>query len=182
MLNDQNLVFSDGQTITATAASTNTYDIEEGLMKTTTFTPSPNQIIGNATYFGEDLGLGRGKGTPTVSVFSGSGTPITATSLAIALQGAPDNATAHASGLVSDLVFTVYITTAAIPLASVLASIRLAEFALPRRMPPGVAIPRFLSLLYTVAGSNFSGLTLKSFINLGDTSAQNTLGQYASNY
>lgn len=182
MLNDQNLVFSDGQAITATAASTGTYDIEEGLMKTTTFTKVPNAIIGNATYFGEDLGLGRGKGSPTVSVFSGSGTPITATSLQIGIQGAPMNPTALASGNVSDLTFTVYVETPAILLASILASSRLAEIALPRRSPPGVAMPRFLSLLYTVGGSNFSGLTVSAFMNLGDTSAQTTMGQYASNF
>ena len=182
MLTDQNLVFSDGQAITATAASTNTYDIELGTMITTALTAVPAAIIGNATYFGEDLGLGRGVGTPTAVVFTGSGTPITATSLQIAFQGAPLNATAAGNGLVSSLVFTVYIETDAIPLASILASIRLAEFDLPRRSPPGVAMPRFLNFNYTVGGSNFAGLTLKTYIALGDTSAQNTLGQYASNY
>ena len=60
MLNDNQMVLSDAQAITATANSTNTYDIEEGKTVTTTFTKSPNAIIGNATYFGEDLGLGHG--------------------------------------------------------------------------------------------------------------------------
>ena len=181
MLNDQNLVLSSAQAITATAASTNTYDIEIGNTVTTTFTPSPAQIIGNATYFGEDLGLGRGVGTPTIQVFSGSGTPAVATSLQIALQGAPMNGTAFASGNVSDLVFVAYIETGAIPLASILASSRLAEFDLPRRQV-GAALPRFYNLEYTVGGSNFTGLTVTAFINLGDTSAQASLGQYASNY
>lgn len=181
MLNDQNMVLSSAQAITATAASTNTYDIEIGNTVTTTFTPSPNAIIGNATYFGEDLGLGRGVGQPMIEVFSGSGTPAVATSLQIAAQGAPMNNTAFASGLVSDLVFVPYIETRGIPLASILASIRLASFALPRR-EAGAALPRFLNINYIVVGSNFTGLTVNAYINLGDTSAQNTLGQYPSNY
>ena len=180
-LQDQNLVFSSAQAITATAASTNTYDILEGLMKTTTYTPTPNDIIGNATYFGEDLGLGRGKGTPAIEVFSGPGTPAVATSLQVALQGAPENVTSHGTGNISDLVFTVYIETAAIPLASILASIRLCAFDLPRRQI-ATALPRFLQLDYIVAGSNFTGLSVTSYMNMGGTSAQNTLGQYAANY
>lgn len=181
MLNDQNLVLSSAQAVTATAASTNTYDAEIGNTVTTTFTPAPAAIIGNATYFGEDLGMGRGVGTPTVQVFTGTGTPAVATSIQIALQGAPMNGTAFASGNVSDLVFVPYIETRGIPLASILASIQLAEFALPRR-EVGQVLPRFYNLNYIVVGSNFTGLTLTSYINLGDTSAQSTLGQYASNY
>lgn len=179
-LQDQNLVFSSAQAITATAASTNTYDILKGNMITTsggTYTVPPNDIIGNATFFGEDLGLGRGMGTPTIEVFSGSGTPITATSLQIALEGAPDTA----AGTIAGLTFTVYIETGAIPLASILASIRLAQFDLPRRQV-GLGLPRFLQLDYIVGGANFGGLTVTSYINLGGTSAQASLGQYPSNY
>lgn len=180
-LQDQNLVLSSAQAITATAASTNIYDIEIGNTITTTLTAVPNMIIGNATYFGEDLGLGRGVGTPAIEVFSGSGTPITATSLRISAQGAPMNVTAAGTGNTSDLTFVTYIETDAIPLASILASSRLAAFDLPRRRV-GEVMPRFLRLNYTVAGSNFAGLTVTSYINLGGTSAQTTLGQYPSNY
>lgn len=180
-LNDQNLVFSTAQAVTATAASTNTYDIQQGLMVTTTFTPTPNQIIGNATYFGEDLGLGRGKGTPAVEIFSGSGTPAAATSLQIQFRGAPMNSTAFGTGNVADLTFVAYIETRAIPLASILASSRLAAFDWPRR-EVAQAMPRFVNLNYIVAGSNFTGLTLTALVNLGGTSAQDTLGQYASNF
>lgn len=180
-LQDQNLVLSSAQAITATAASTNIYDMEIGNTITTTLTATPNAIIGNATYFGEDLGLGRGVGTPSIEVFSGTGTPAVATSLQIAAQGAPMNSTAAGTGNTSDLTFTSYIETDAIPLASILASSRLAQFDLPRRQV-GSTLPRFLRLYYTVAGSNFTGLTVTSYINLGGTSAQNTLGQYPSNY
>ena len=112
-LQDQNLVLSSAQTITATAQSTNAYDI----------------LTGNT----------------------------------------------------SGVTYTTYIETAAIPLASILASARLAAFDLPRRQVKS-AMPRFYALDYIVAGSNFSGLTVTAYINLGGTSAQDTLGQYASNY
>jgi hypothetical protein len=181
MLMDKNLQFSSAQAVTATAASTNVYDIEIGNTVTTTFTPTPAAIIGNATYFGEDLGLGRGKGTPSVVVTTGSGTPITATSLQIAFQGAPMNNTAFASGLVSDLVFTTYIETDAILLAQITASTRIAEFDWPMRQI-GAALPRFVRLRYIVGGANFAGLTINADVTLGPETALGTLGQYAANY
>jgi hypothetical protein len=178
MLNDQNLVLSSAQAITATALSTNAYDMLTGnTLSATSAAYSTNAIIGNASVFGEDLGLGRGIGTPMIEVFSGSGTPGAATSLQIAAVGAPDAGSGNTSGL----TFTPYIETGAIPLASILASSRLASFALPRRQV-GQALPRFIAIDYTVVGTNFTGLTVNAFINLGDTSAQGTLGNYASNY
>ena len=179
-LMDQNLVLSSAQAVTATAVSTNTYDMLQGALLASsggTYTVPPPYIIGNATYFGEDLGLGRGVGTPQIEVFSGSGTPAVATSLQIAAQGAPDNG----GGTISGLTFTIYQQTGAIPLASILASTRLARFDLPNRQV-GLALPRFLQLDYIVAGSNFTGLTLTSYINLGGTTAQPTMGLYPSNY
>ena len=177
-LQDQNLVLSSAQAITATAQSTNAYDILNGGTLAVAFGAyTTTSIIGNASTFGEDLGLGRGKGTPTIEVFSGSGTPAAATSLQIALQGAPDAGTGNTSGV----TYVTYIETGAIPVASILASVRLAAFDFPRRQV-GAAMPRFIALDYIVAGSNFTGLTVTSYVNLGGTSAQATLGQYASNY
>lgn len=178
MLNDDNLVLSSAQAITATAQSTNAYDILKGAkLAVASGAYTSNDIIGNATVFGEDLGGGRGVGTPTIVVFTGSGTPAAATTLQIQAQGAPDAGTGNTSGV----TYVAYQMTRAIPLASILASIRLAEFDLPKR-EQGQALPRFLALNYVVVGSNFTGLTLTSYINLGDTSAQTTLGQYPSNY
>jgi hypothetical protein len=175
---DQNLVLSSAQAITATAQSTNAYDILNGgtvLVASGAYTT--NATIGNATVFGEDLGLGRGVGTPQIEVFSGAGTPAVATSLDIQLQGAPDAGTGNTSGV----TYVAYIGTEAIPLASILASSRLARFDFPQRRV-GAAMPRFIALNYVVVGSNFTGLTVTSYINLGGTSAQTTLGQYASNF
>jgi hypothetical protein len=177
-LQDQNLVLSSAQAITATAQSTNAYDILTGnTIAVTGGAYTTNAIIGNASTFGEDLGLGRGVGTPSVEVFSGAGTPAAATSLQIALQGGPDGGTGNTSGV----TYTTYIETGAIPLASILSSSRLAAFDLPRRQERS-ALPRFYALDYIVVGTAFTGLTVNAYINLGGTSAQNTLGQYPSNY
>ena len=178
-LMDQNLVFSSGpQIITATAQSTFAYDILTGNMLPATGAPySTNAIIGNAASFGEDLGLGRGVGTPQIEVFSGPGAPAAATSLTIQAQGAPDALTGNTSGL----AYVVYQQTGPIPVASILASNRLAAFDFPRRQV-GAAMPRFIALNYVVAGANFTGLSVSSYINLGSTSAQNALGQYAANF
>lgn len=185
-LMDQNLVFSNGvggsQAVTATAQSTFAYDIFAGNMLLVSSGAAGGAyttvgIIGNAATFGEDLGLGRGKGTPQIEVFSGSGTPAAATSLDIQLQGAPDAGTGQTSGL----TYVAYIGTEAIPLASILASSRLARFDFPQRRVVA-ALPRFIALNYVVVGAAFTGLTLFSYINLGGTSAQTTLGNFAANY
>ena len=180
-LQDQNLVLSSAQAVTVTAPSANTYDILQGASIVTaggTYVTPPNSIIGvNNTFFGEDLGLGRGMGTPQVVGYTGSGTPGAATSLQVQLQGAPDNG----GGTIAGLTFVPYIMTQVIPLASIIASRRLFAFDFPRRQE-GLALPRFINLNYIVAGANFTGLTITSYINLGETSAQATLGQYAANY
>lgn len=187
-LQDQNLVLTGttgvqgSQAITATAASLFTYDILNGqalLTASGTYTVPPNSIIGNSSFFGEDLGLGRGMGTPQVVGYTGSGTPAVGTSLTVQLQGAPD--TLAAAGAISGLVFVVYIQTRVILLASIVASRRLFAFDFPRRQE-GDGLPRFINLNFVVGGSNFTGLTVTAYINLGETSAQATLGQYASNY
>jgi hypothetical protein len=188
-LMDQNLVFTQGsqtgtnanyQGVTATAVSLGTYDILQGQMITTsggTYTTPTPQIIGNASFFGEDLGLGRGMGTPQLVGFTGAGTPAAATSLTVSLQGAPDNG----GGTIAGLTFVPYIQTRAIALASIIASRRLFAFDFPRRQE-GDGLPRFIQLNFTVAGANFTGLSIAGYINLGETSAQATLGQYPANY
>jgi len=183
MLNDQNLVFSSAQNVTVTAASTNTYDILNGAAIATsggTYTVPPNSIIGNASFFGEDLGGGRGVGTPTVVVINVSTTaPTGGTSLQVQLQGAPD--TLAAAGNISGLVFTPYIMSQVIPIASILAPRRLCSFDFPNRSPDNAGLPRFIQLNY-VCGGTFANLSLNAYINLGDTQAQSTLGQYPANY
>lgn len=178
---DNNLQFSNAQAITASAQSTNAIDLATGLAITTTFTPSPDIIDGNVTYFGEDLGLGRGKGTPRIEVNTGPLAFVTGTSLQIAFRGAPLNDTAFASGNRSDLVPVVYIETNAIVTALLTAYTRIASFDWPKRNP-GAELPRFVDLYYTVGGSDYTVGKLTADISLGDNDAQGTITKYGANY
>lgn len=180
MLMDINLQFSAAQAITATAASTYAYDQESGLKFTTAFT-NPSDIIGNATYFGEDLGLGRGKGTPKIVGTTGPTNWATGTSLRVQFEGAPDNVTAHASLARSDLTFVPYIATDLILTALLLASTRIFSLDWPKRKV-GQAPPRFVQLNYIVAGSNFATATINADVTLGPDDALGTLQQFAANY
>ncbi len=182
MMLDDSLTFSDGQAITATAASTNFYDQLTGEKKTTTFDTAPKEQWGpNATYFGEDLGIGAGMGTPRVVVTTGTTAFLTLTSLQILFQGAPNNVTAQASGLRSDLTFVTYIETPAIVAALLTASQQIASFDWPMRAI-GNALPRFVQLDYVVAGSNATAGSLTASVTLGPNDAQGTLGQYPSGF
>lgn len=182
MLMDANLQFSNAQAVTATAASTNTYDLETGLLVTTTFTKSPPAIIGNATFFGQDLGQGKGIGTPYVIAKQvNANTAATGTSLQVSIQGAPMNSTAFASGNVSDLTFVPYLFGPTIAAALLLSNTEIFGFAWPARKI-AQALPRFVNLNYTVVGANFTNLTIDADASLGVDSAQGSLGQYPANF
>lgn len=178
---DAALQFSSAQAVTASAQSTNFYDQLTGQALTTSYTPSPAAIFSvTQTYFGEDLGIGKGHGTPRVICNVGTAFA-TLTSLQIQFQGAPENATSHASGLRSDLVFVTYIQTDAIAVALLTANTRIASFDWPMRKT-GAGLPRFVQLNYAVAGSNATTGTITSDVTLGDDDATNTLQQYGRNY
>lgn len=167
---DANLQFSAAQAITATAASTYFIDLLTGSKLTTTFTPSPPAVFKAPSdpatqYFGEDLGPGKGLGTPAIIVNVGTAFA-TLTSLQVMFQGAPENATAHASGLRSDLVFVTYEETGAIALALLTANTRIWTTKWPSRKV-GAVLPRFVQLLYTVAGSNATAGTIGADVTLG---------------
>jgi hypothetical protein len=187
MMMDLMLRFSAAQTVTASAASTYFYDQFDGTSNTTTFTPSPPEIFSvNRTYFGEDLGIGKGLGTPRIVVNTGT-VFATLTSLQVQFRGAPENSTAHASGLRSDLSFVIYIETDAIPLALLTASTRIASFDWPMRRSRSLTVaaeglPRFVDLNYNVGGSNATTGTITSDVTLGEEDAQGTLQLYGSNY
>ena len=178
---DNSLQFSAGQAVTASAASTYFYDQYTGEKLTTTFTPTPAGIFSkNQTYFGEDLGIGKGLGTPRVVVNVGK-VFATLTSLQIAFQGAPENSTAHGSGLRSDLTFVDYVLSPVIGLSLLTANTRVWAFQWPMRKT-GAGLPRFVQLYYTVGGANATTGTIKADVLLGDDDAQTTLNQYGSNY
>lgn len=179
---DAQLQLSNAQALTATGVSY-VYDMLTGdLLKSTTFNRSPNAVTGNAKYFGEDFGIGAGVGTPRIIV--GVGTQLasagkTAT-LTVAFQTAPNNDTAQASGLLSDLVFTTASQTDAIAEAALLAGVPVASFDWPKRAA-GAARPRFIRLDYTVGTENFTSGTINADIGLVGPDAVE-IGQFASNY
>lgn len=180
---DRNLQFSNAQAITATASSY-VLDLATGLMDTsTTFDTNPAISAGpnltSKNYFGEDLGMG--PVTPRVIVQTGSTAAGTGTSLAIDFQGAPMNSTAAASGLLSDLTFATYISTGTIALALLTAYTRIASFDWPMRKI-AESLPRFVKLLYTVAGSNFTTLTVTADVTLVGSDALATVQKYPSGF
>lgn len=177
---DARLQFSSSQAVTASAASTYFYDQLTGDQDTTTFNTSPNDVWGQATYFGEDLGIGKGLGTPRVVVNVGTAFA-TLTSLQIAFQGAPNNSTAQTSSNRSDLTFATYIETDAIVTSLLTANTRIAAFDWPMRKT-GQALPRFVQLDYIVAGSAATAGTITADVTLGDDDAQTTLSQLSNNY
>ena len=78
------------------------------------------------------------------------------TSLAVALQGAPDDGTGNPGA------FATWWTGPATVLAGLTAGARLYDMDMPRP-PAGVGEPRFLRLTYTIAGAGTGG-TLKAYI------------------
>lgn len=79
--------------------------------------------------------------------------------LSVALQGAPDNG-AGAPG-----AFTTWWVSPVYALATLNAGSRLLDMDFPRP-PDGIAVPRFVRLLYTIAGATFTAGTLNSGIIL----------------
>lgn len=80
------------------------------------------------------------------------------TSLQVAIQGAPDNASG-APG-----TFVTWYSSYAVLLASLNAGSRILEMDFPRP-PDGVVVPRFVRLLYTVVGTMTAG-TVSAFVTL----------------
>lgn len=182
---DAKLQFSNAQTLTASAASTYMYDQLTGDQDTTTFDITSSYVHGQSTYFGEDLGIGKGAGTPRVVV--NIGTAVTTggatTGITFAFQGAPNNVTAAASGLRSDLTFVAYMQTASLALSALTANTRILAFDWPMRATPNaVGLPRFVQLYYTADGGSAGGGTITADVTLGDDDAQATLQQYPNNY
>jgi hypothetical protein len=146
---DGNLVFSNPQTITATAASTSIIDLS-GLGSGNTMT----NIIGNATAWGEDIGVGDVPGTPKLMITLGSTNWATGTSLNVQFQGAPDS-----SG--SPGTYVTYAESGVILTAALLANAVIFKVDVPEVQPEGGPLPRFLRLNYVVAGSNFTNAVIQ---------------------
>lgn len=90
-----------------------------------------------------------------VTAFTSAG----AATLAVALQGAIDN------GAGAPAAFSTWWSSPAYALATLNAGSRLMDMDMPRP-PDGIAIPRFLRLLYTVGAATVTAGTISSFIVL----------------
>lgn len=161
---DNQLVFSNNQAITSTAPSTNVVDLS-GFGSGN----AENNVIGNTTVWGEDLGIGAGVFQPTMlcnvtTAFASSGSTAT---LNIQVQGSPDTAP-PSSGTPSG--YTTYAESGVIPAATInglAAGSRLLGFSLPARIPDQLGnLPRFLRLNYVVASGPFTAGNLYAAIVL----------------
>lgn len=146
MILDALLQFSNAQAITATATSTNILDLHMAGIP----------VLANLQG-ARDIGIGD---DPAMKLLVQVGTTfLTLTSLTVAIQGATDNGSGGANA------FSTYYSSPAIAVASLVAGARLFDMDMPRP-PQGVAMPRFLQLNYTVAGSNATAGTLNSYLVL----------------
>jgi hypothetical protein len=122
-------------------------------------------ITTGATFSGNTIDLGITSGIPSSAQGGGArdigigdrpamkmmvqcgGTFLSGTSLIVALQGQVDNGTGTPAG-----TWVTWWTSPTYALASLVAGARLYDMDMPRP-PAGVAVPRFLRLAYTAAGT-----------------------------
>jgi hypothetical protein len=121
---------------------------------------APQNIIGNATLFGEDAGVGMNK--PQVEVLIGTAfTTGNSATLNVAFQGAPDTGS---SGSYQPGTWTTLVETGAIAASSLTASAVIARFDFPPAFPANLS-PRYLRLYFQiVSGTNFTAGTIASAI------------------
>lgn len=119
---------------------------------------APPNIIGNATTFGSDQGIGVRKPQVQVTIGTAPTTGNSAT-LNVQFQGAPDTAVTYQPGTWQTLV-----ETGAITVAQMTANAQLARFDFPPAFPVGT-LPRYLRLAFqTAASTAFTAGTIGSAI------------------
>lgn len=112
---------------------------------------APPSIIGNATLFGEDVGIGSWRAQTEVLVTAAF---VGGTSVQVKFQAAPDVAVTHVPTTWTTLVETPAILTASLTLGQVLA-----RFDYPPAFPANLN-PRYLRLLFTTLGTFSAGTVL----------------------
>lgn len=158
MITDQLIAFlppGTNQAILGAAVRSNIIDlltIGQGI------TPADgNVIIGRATTFGADMGIGGVK--PLVQCAVGT-TFADGTSLNVAFQGAEDN------GSGSPGSWQTFIETGEILTANLVAGSVFGRFDFPPEYPVGFQ-PRFLSLLFTPTGVYTAGTVSSAVVTMG---------------
>ena len=121
---------------------------------------APSNIIGNATNFGADVGIGGI--TPQIEAVIGVAcTTGNAATLNVALQAAPDSGS---GGNYQPGAWTTLIETGPIAVAKLAAGQIVARFDFMPAFPANLA-PRYVRLLFQVAsGTNFTAGTISSAI------------------
>jgi len=147
MILDGLLQFSgpNGDAPTATGVSTNIIDLH--------LVGIPVLASGQGA---RDMGIGDDPALKLLVLVTTAFTGLT--SLQVALQGATDN------GAGAPAAFTTWWLSPVYALATLVAGARLYDMDMPRP-PAGVAVPRFLQMSYTVAGTGTGG-AIKAFIVL----------------
>src|SRR5262245_700154 len=135
----------NGDSPTATAVSTNVIDLHMAGI--------PVLASGQGA---RDMGIGDDPALKLLVVVTAAFSGLT--SLQVALQGATDDGTGNPAA------FSTWWTGPATVLASLTAGARLYDMDMPRP-PAGIAVPRFLRLNFTIAGTGTGG-TLKAYIVL----------------
>jgi hypothetical protein len=179
MLLDKNLQFSNAQAVTSSALSTNAIDLLAGATNGSASAYStPASIIGNASVFGEDFGIGSTAGVPRVvgtaiAAFTAGG----AATLQIAFQGAQDSG----SGTLNGYSWVTYAETDAIAVTALTISTRIFSFDWPHRQV-AAALPRFVVLNYVVATGPMLTGKVTADVAMGGDDGQATLVKYPSNF
>jgi len=106
-----------------------------------------------------DMGIGDDPALKLLVQVSTTFTSGGAATLAVALQGAIDN------GSGAPAAFSTWWTSPTYALATLKAGARLLDMDFPRP-PAGIAIPRFVRLLYTVGTTNFTAGNVSAYIVL----------------
>lgn len=136
-----------------TQASTNTIDFGIG---TSTNPAIPSNANGGGA---RDMGIGDDPAMKLMVQVSTTFTSGGAGTLSVALQGASDNG-AGAPG-----AFTTWWISPAYALATLNAGSRLLDMDMPRP-PDGIAVPRFIRLLYTVATATMTAGNVSAYLVL----------------
>ena len=184
MIIDNNLVFSNAQSLitNSTTASTFILDLATGATTSASTYSAPNMAFGNlggtATVFGEDLGIGPGYVPQFLIALGASFVTSTSATLNVAIQGAVDNQ--GGAGTFAGLSWTTYDETGAIAAANLLINTSIRMWWPHRAINAG--LPRFIRLLYQLpAATAFTAgsVTLAAVVlNRDDWSA----GLYPSNF
>ncbi len=156
MILDGFLQFSSAQTIASTVGtinSTNDIDLGVGLVG--------NQQIPTFAAGGgaRDIGIGD---DPAMKILCQISTTVTsggAATLQVSLQGAPD------SGTGTEGTFTTWWSSPVYALGTLIAGARLFDMDMPRP-PAAIAIPRFLRMIYAIAGATTTAGNITSYIVL----------------